>query len=370
MKNVLVLAHKNDLRPSLRYRIVFPLDFLDRKKLVKYKMISLYSYKTEKLLSTNKSIKKIINVFIDIIIFILSFLMVCRKKYDAVIVKDFLIPLGGGGIEKFFFLLLKTKKIIYDLDDAIYFNHTRKQNMFFSKFRHMDYKVAFWLRYSSKVIIPNNFIKSDLEKLYSLQKEKTELLLSCPMEKQYYNDIMKINKYSDDGNIPIVWLGSSHTQADLEMFKDVIHNILAAFPNVHIYFVGVTDDWKDYDEEERVHKLKWTPENEILIMRKSVFGINPLRNDDFQKRKSAFKVIQYYRAGIYPLVSDVGINNDLIKKFGGFCIKGNTSSNNIIAEMKRHIAHLNENSRMLYKRSKELTVENNSMCILKLINEL
>lgn len=190
------------------------------------------------------------------------------------------------------------------------------------------------------------------------------------MEKQYYNDIMKINKYSDDGNIPIVWLGSSHTQADLEMFKDVIHNILAAFPNVHIYFVGVTDDWKDYDEEERVHKLKWTPENEILIMRKSVFGINPLRNDDFQKRKSAFKVIQYYRAGIYPLVSDVGINNDLIKKFGGFCIKGNTSSNNIIAEMKRHIAHLNENSRMLYKRSKELTVENNSMCILKLINEL
>lgn len=365
MKKILVLAHKNYLRPSLRYRIIYPLEYMKTKKIIDYKLLSVYSVKTEALMSTRKQVLKAISMFFDICVFGVKFIVECRKDYDFIFVKDFIFPLGGNFTEWIFYILLKNKTIIYDLDDAIYFNHTRVQNAFFSQFRKMDQKVLFWIKYAKKVIIPNNIIQKDLEKKYHLKRNDEVILITCPKKQQYYDIADDIDKKTIDGEIPIVWLGSPHTQGELDIFDDVIRKILLEFPEARIYLIGTGYDYEGNIMDNRIIKVEWNLSNEVFFMRKAIFGFNPLRNDIFQQRKSAFKVIQYYRAGIFPIVSDVGINGGLIDEYGGFCIGKNTNMDSLIYEMRLHINHVNENSKKIYKNSYDLTVENYAQIIGK-----
>lgn len=358
MKKILVLAHKNYLRPSLRYRVIYPLEYMKAKKSIDYKVLSVYSVRTESLISTRKQLLKAVSMIFDICIFLVKFITECRKNYDFILVKDFILPLGGDFTEWIIYILLKNKTVIYDLDDAIYFNHTRAQNAFFSHFRRMDQKVSFWIKHAQKVIIPNNIIQNDLEKKYHLKREDELILITCPKNHQYYDTADDVNKKKVDGEIPIVWLGSPHTQEELEVFDDAIRKILLEFPEARVYLLGTSNDYEGNLLDDRIIKVEWNFNNEVFFMRKAIFGINPLRDGIFQKRKSAFKVIQYYRAGIFPIVSDIGINDSLINEYGGFCIGKNTNMDSLIYKMRLHLSHVKENSKKIYENSSVLTVEN------------
>ena len=108
---------------------------------------------------------------------------------------------------------------------------------------------------------------------------------------------------------------------------------------------------------KNVIKVKWSKETEKKYMRISHYGLNPVSNDLFASRKSAFKVIQYYRAGIIPIVSDVGINKGLIKEYGGFVIKN--MSNFIFDKIIPNGINLSKNIN-IYENSFNLSIESYS----------
>ena len=363
LKKVLVLAYGNRIRPSLRYRIVYPLDILVKKKRLAYRLISVYSLRTERILNSNDTILKILTVLFDVVCFLFKIVSTSLYSYDVIIIKNFIFPLGDDFTEKLMLILLRNKAVIYDLDDAEYLNPSRSQNAKFARFRQMNKKVAFWVHRADRVILSNSIIKNDLEQLYGLEDKKTITFLTVPFAYQYFSkqeDIYEIKK-ENIGTPGVIWLGSPHTQEELVVFSDVIKKIITEIKNVKIYILGTSKEWNGIKANEHIKFITWNDENEKKYMRKSMFGLNPLRNDSFQKRKSAFKVIQYYRAGIFPIVSDVGINKSLVEKYGGFCVSNDQVLDEMIVCMKGVILLKKKEFMKRIEKTSKLTIEYDSV---------
>ena len=66
--------------------------------------------------------------------------------------------------------------------------------------------------------------------------------------------------------------------------------------------------------------LNWSQETEHKLLQSCHIGIMPLDDSDFARGKSAFKLIQYLRAGIPAIASAIGENNKVIRQGKtGFC---------------------------------------------------
>ena len=312
---------------------------------------------------------KIFSVLADFAVFIIKFIGCCYKKYDVIIVKNFIVPFGSGIIEKCAYCFIRGNSIVYDIDDAIYLDQTRVQNRLFSHFRSMKDKVAFWLGVSDKLSVSNDIIKQDLEDLEDLSDKQLIQFLSAPYARQYFTNVsdVKLEKRDVD-NIRVIWLGSPHTQQDVEVFLPLLKELEDIISKLKIYIIGATDDFTLHGLKSVVY-LKWTPDIEKHYMRIAHIGINPLKNDMFQQRKSAFKVIQYYRAGVVPIVSNVGINKSLITKYGGYVVDYGSSLTDVVEFIKDYINDIISNAIHINNNSEELSVEENAKKILDLIND-
>ena len=71
--------------------------------------------------------------------------------------------------------------------------------------------------------------------------------------------------------------------------------------------------------------LNWSQETEHKLLQSCHIGIMPLDDSDFARGKSAFKLIQYLRAGIPAIASAVGENTNVIRQGKtGFCAATST----------------------------------------------
>lgn len=361
MLKVLIISNTNENSPSIRYRLLYPLQFLG----IEYKLLSFFSVKTDSILNTNNQFKKIVYSFEDAFRFIIKI----YKEiffYDIIIVKNYFFPIGEEKLEKIFSYLLKDKYIIYDIDDAIYLNQSRKQNKIFACLRNANKKVEFWVNRANTICIPNEVIKEDLIKNYRIDTNKLIQFLSCPYREQYFRNLneVKTEKNNYDGEVRFIWLGSPHTQANLNVFNKFIRILPEVFPKLKVIFMGTSQEFSLFRDLEYVEFKDWSIENEKIEMRKAHFGLNPLHDREFEKRKSAFKVIQYYRAGIIPIVANVGINQQLVNRYGGYCLSDNLDElKDFLNEVIK--AGIDKNIE-IYEKTMDLSVECNSQ-ILNLI---
>jgi glycosyltransferase involved in cell wall biosynthesis len=363
MKKVLILSNTNENSPSIRYRLMYILNVLNKKREISYKLLSFFSKRTDSVLNTDNQLKKALYALFDGMLFAINILK-NSYKYDVIIVKNYLFPIGGCIIEKVFYCLFKNKKILYDIDDAIYLNHTRRQNKIFSKFRNASEKVGFWTQRADKILVSNEVIMNDLMDRFDIPKYKFIQFLTCPYQNQYFNNGEEIQNTKNLSEVRFIWLGSPSTQKNLVIFSNLIKNLPTYYANVKIILMGTSDDFDLYRDLNHVEFIEWSLEREQEEMRIAHFGLNPLVNDTFEKRKSAFKVIQYYRAGIVPIVSDVGINKFLVDKYGGYCYNGSNDVNSYCF-IKKILENYMEYSVAMYENTSELSVEYNKILVEK-----
>ena len=365
MKKILVLSNDSELSPALRYRLCYTLRLLEKEEKVHLKLLCLYSDKTMEVLGGINQIAKVIYVMRDMIRFLYALKSLAKYHYDAVIVKSNIFPIGGAAIERWCKNNICSIHWLYDIDDAIYLNTTRKENKIFSCFRDLKSKVGFWLSCSTHVMISNDVIYDDLKSLYNLDREKCIFFLSAPYRNQYFLPDESIGDKKD--LYRFVWLGSPHTQHELKVLDEFLHELPRYIPEAIVVLIGTNRVFDMYRELSWVEFVEWTPEREIFEMRRATFGLNPLFDGAFEKRKSAFKVVQYYRAGIIPLVSDVGINRDLVRQYGGYCTIDFRDLRSLFDYVKQKIENIDFERCQLMKKTESLNVESNARLIEKIL---
>ena len=125
---------------------------------------------------------------------------------------------------------------------------------------------------------------------------------------------------ADGGNkVTIGWIGSHSTAYYLELLKNVFIAIELCLNLNQNHRAG------DYDFRipgVDIESLKWSLEDEVEQLRSFDIGVYPLPENQWVLGKAGFKTIQYMSVGVPCVVSNVGINKDIVEDgINGFLAK-------------------------------------------------
>lgn len=104
----------------------------------------------------------------------------------------------------------------------------------------------------------------------------------------------------------IAWIGSQSTLGSLQMVLDS----LLQFAEEQGYRLNVlgSDNVKSLRKHPLLTSELWSPEKELALLRIARYGLMPLPDTEWENGKSSYKALQYMAAGVYPVVSDLGMN--------------------------------------------------------------
>lgn len=202
------------------------------------------------------------------------------------------------------------KKIIYDFDDAIYLGITSPANKFL-KYLKCPSKVKKNIALSAHVITCNQYL-ADYAKKYN---KNVTVIHTCL-------DMEKFSPRQRDGSdkVTIGWIGSHSTAYYLELLKNVFIAI-GTMLKFKIKIIGAGDyDFRIPGVD--IESLKWSLEDEVEQLRSFDIGVYPLPENQWVLGKAGFKTIQYMSVGVPCVVSNVGINKDIVEDgINGFLAK-------------------------------------------------
>ena len=284
---------------SARYRVEQYVPYLEKNG-IKCVIRSFVSTKFYKILYKKELYFKKILYFIQSSIqrFFDIFLAI---RSDLIFIHLEAFPLGPPFLEYIFAKVLH-KKIIYDLDDAIYIGSTSSANNFL-KYLKCPSKIKKIIKISSHVIACNEYLANYAEKY---NNNVTVIHTSVDTDK-----FKPINREKKE-NIVIGWIGSHSTAKYLSELKDVFFELSAKY-KFTIKVIGAGEGCDFEILGVNVVQLDWSLKDEIAHFQSFDIGVYPLPEDEWTKGKTGFKTIQYMSIGIPCVVSDVGANRDIIK---------------------------------------------------------
>lgn len=292
--------------PSSRYRVEQYIPYFRKSgiKCIVRPFVSLKFYKIlykrgfyfrKVLFFLQSSLKRFIDIFIAI-------------RCDVIFIHLEAFPFGPPLFE---WLLAKfDKKIIYDLDDAIYLRTTSSANRFLKNFKWPS-KIKEIIKMSKHVITCNEYLANYARKF---NKNVTTIHTLVDIDKF----VPKNKDVTHD--ITIGWIGSHSTTPYLVGLKNVFFRLSKKF-KFNLKIVGAADHNIKIDGIKIIN-LDWNLKDEIEQFQSLDIGVYPLPNDEWIRGKTGFKTIQYMSVGVPCVVSKVGTNKDIIKDgINGFLVE-------------------------------------------------
>jgi glycosyltransferase involved in cell wall biosynthesis len=222
------------------------------------------------------------------------------KKYDYIFIQREATPIGFPFFEWAAIKLLN-KKVIYDFDDAIWIPHISDQNKLAAIFKNSK-KVKDICGWSYKVSCGNNF-------LYDYAKQYNSNVVynpTCVDTEHRYNILVN----HDVDRINIGWTGSFSTVH----FLDIVQPTLKKLQEKYDFDITVICNKRPELDLKNIQYIEWSEENEVSALANCQIGLMPLTDDQWNKGKCGFKLIQYLALEIPSICSPVGINEIIIEE--------------------------------------------------------
>jgi glycosyltransferase involved in cell wall biosynthesis len=201
-------------------------------------------------------------------------------------------------------LRLLNKKIIFDLDDALYEEHSTIKPSIFSLnnlfFKLRKNNLIKMLKYAKSVTVTTPYLAE-----YVKNFNQNVHIITGPIDSSLYTPSKK-----DHGNkIVIGWIGSPVTTKYVEDISEVFIKLQKKYSNIEFHLIGA----KKFDlENVNIKFLDWSEETETELLSDFDIGIMPLTDDKWSKGKGGLKILQYFAMSIPVVCSPIGINNQLI----------------------------------------------------------
>ncbi len=193
-------------------------------------------------------------------------------------------------------LRLCSKRIVFDLDDAIFLNSDgtpsrRRENRFAQMARHCqqiwvgnDYLRDAALRYNQAVVtFPT-----------SVSLQRYELEASKPVD-----------------HIDLVWIGSSSTRRYLEEALPTLERLAESFVSLRLKIIA---DFDLPSQSLQTITVPWSEEIETKALASAHIGIAPMPDNPWTRGKCGLKVLQYMAAGLPVVSSPTGVNGSIVEE--------------------------------------------------------
>jgi glycosyltransferase involved in cell wall biosynthesis len=219
--------------------------------------------------------------------------------YDYVFIHLEAAPIGPPVIEAA--LLALRRRLVYDIDDAIFLARTSKENRLISRFRWRS-KVGWLARRSHKVTAVNPYLVE-----WAKQFNDEVFLIPTTIDPNYHRPAaVRLHKPR-----PMLgWTGSRSTM----YFLDLIRPALGELAKTRDFTLRVVCD-RDPGFPDLPHYefVRWRQATEIEDLQPMDVGLMPVSDEEFSKGKVGFKAIQYSAMEIPPVVSGVGSGPEVVE---------------------------------------------------------
>jgi len=226
-------------------------------------------------------------------------LMTKPKKKDIIFIEYELMPYFFAWAE--LFLKLRGIKYLVDYDDAIFHNYDTSYNVFIRIF--LKNKIPKVIKHANYVITGSPYLTAFA---FQYNRNVTEIPTSI-LFKKYEN----IDNSNLDDFFVIGWIGSKSTSHNLLIIKDALEKFKQCHSDVVIRLVGVDIITA---KALNITPVLWTEQDELQLLNSFHIGIMPLIDNNFNKGKCGFKLIQYMACGkptiSTPLDANVKINRN------------------------------------------------------------
>lgn len=222
-------------------------------------------------------------------------LLKTARDYDALLIHRKCLNLRDATVLRRY----RPAWIFFDFDDAIMHSTSRPESD-----RTSHYRLFRRTARMADVMIAGNETLAGYACRYC---EKVHVLPTGLDTASYFNpDVQK-----PDDKIRLVWIGSASTLPFLERLRPVLEKIGAAHKNVVLRIIA--DAFFDL-ENMTVEKCPWTLDGQIRALQECDIGLSPLPDNRFTRGKCAFKMLQYFSAGLPVIASPVGVNELFVKE--------------------------------------------------------
>ena len=299
MKKILFLAHHRLNRaPGQRYRFEQFFNYLNQNNL-NCELAHLLSEKDDiTMYQKGNYFKKFL---IGIKAYFKRFLKILRvRDYDLIVIFREVIPTRSIFFEK---ILSKFDiPIIYDFDDAIWVKDVSEVNKRISFFKD-EKKIEKIIPLCKHITCGNEYLAN-----YASKFNSNITIIPSTIDTDLYKPIEKQNK---DGIVKIGWVGSHTTVKHFEIIIDVYSKLKSKYQD-KIDFVLIGDE-NYHHEKLAINGVKWVNEMEVELFNSFDIGIMPLPNNEWSKGKCGMKGLLYMSVGIPSVMSNVGMNKDIIE---------------------------------------------------------
>lgn len=219
-------------------------------------------------------------------------------RYDYVFIHLEAAPIGPPIIEAV--LMLLRRRLIYDIDDAIFLAKTSSVHSIASKLRWRS-KIAWTTKHSYKVSVVNEFVH-DWAKQYNTEVQ----VVPTTIDPRYHAPTGK----KTPNPVPIIgWTGTQSTAP----YLDLVRPALRELQKEHKFALRVICNVDPgFDNIEDYRFIEWTEHTEIEDLETFDIGLMPVPDTTWSKGKVGFKAIQYSALEIPPVASDVGSGKDVV----------------------------------------------------------
>ena len=203
------------------------------------------------------------------------------------------------------------KKLVFDIDDAIYLGSRGKKLEYIWKY--YKYVIA-----GSPVHI--EYINKNFPKLKCFY-------VPMGIDTKKYQPVAN----RAEGKVRIGWSGSHHTNIyALPLLKPIMNELSSKIDFEFIIISNKNPEIKWKNVETRF--VKWTAEKEVEGLQLIDIGLMPLEDNEFERGKCSLKALQYMAIGVPALVSPVGVNSIIVDDgYNGFhCPDNKSFINNIL----------------------------------------
>jgi len=222
-------------------------------------------------------------------------------KSDIVFIHLEAFPLGPALFE--WLLSISGKRLIYDLDDAIYMRNASSANKFL-KYLKWPNKIRAIIKISKYVITCNEHLAD-----YARKFNKNVEVIPTSLDTKKFVPIDKQSNISE--NITIGWIGSYTTTPYLEELKNVFLKLSMKY-KFDLKIVGAAEH-NIKIPGINVINLKWKLEDDVKYFQSLDIGVYPLPENEWTAGKTGFKTIQYMSVCVPCVVSSVGANKYIVK---------------------------------------------------------
>jgi glycosyltransferase involved in cell wall biosynthesis len=187
-----------------------------------------------------------------------------------------------------------SRRIIYDFDDAVMYDDKLPDRRSPKRQRSFERTVKL-----ADLVIAGNSYLAGLARAFNSNVE----VLATGLDTGAYDTQAGSGS---DGLVRLVWVGSKSTLRYLKRLEPVLEEVRTSCPNVVLRIV--CDDFMVLNSMP-VEKREWSLEDQVADLVSSDIGLAPLPDNRFTQGKCAFKVLQYFAAGLPVVASPTGTNS-------------------------------------------------------------